>query len=158
MRRFRFRLEKVLSLRKNHEQEAKIQLGRAIGILTKIESNIKLNAAKHSQAASQRFSGIGAADGGQAGGQADAHTGASSMLAWDSYILRLEQEAQRLAEEAAQAEAVVEERRSEYLEASRDMKVMEKLKEKQEKEHRKEMIAAETKERDDKGKADTTYT
>jgi flagellar FliJ protein len=71
------------------------------------------------------------------------------MVAWDSYILRLEQEAERLTEEAAQAELVVEEKRNLYLEASRELKVMEKLKEKRAAEYRKEMFAAETKELDD---------
>ena len=143
MKRFIFRLEKVEELRKNHEQEAKTELGRAIGILTKIENNIKRNAAQHSHAAKERFSGINAAD----------NNGAVSMLAWDSYIHRLEQEAVRLEEEAARAELVVEEKRNLYLEASRDLKVMEKLKEKREKEHRKEMFTTETSEQDDKWKA-----
>jgi flagellar FliJ protein len=71
------------------------------------------------------------------------------MLAWDNYILRLEQEAQRLMEEAAKAELVVEEKRNLYLEASRELKVMEKLKEKREKEYRKEVLVAETSELDD---------
>jgi len=44
---------------------------------------------------------------------------------------------------------VVEEKRAQYLEASRELKVMEKLKEKREKEYRKEVFAAETRELDD---------
>ena len=143
MRRFRFSLQKVLELRKHHEQEAKTELGRAIGILTRIENNIKENAAKHSRAAEERFLGINAAEKTGAGG-------AASMLAWDGYILRLEQEARRLEEEAAEAEELVEEKRKLYTEASRDLKVMEKLKEKREAEYRKEMFAAETRERDDR--------
>jgi flagellar FliJ protein len=137
VKRFKFNLEKVLELRQYGEQEAKNELGRAIGILNSIENKIKQNAVVHSQAARERFEGINAAD------------GASSMMAWDSYILRLEQEAERLMEEAAQAELAVEEKRNLYLEASRELKVMEKLKEKREAEYRKEMFAAETKELDD---------
>jgi flagellar FliJ protein len=137
VKRFKFNLEKVLELRQYGEQEAKNELGRAIGILTGIENKIKQNAVTRGQAARQRFEGI------------NAPGGASSMTAWDSYILRLEQETERLMEEAAQAELVVEEKRSLYLEASRELKVMEKLKEKREAEYRKEMFAAETKELDD---------
>ena len=136
MKRFRFSLEKVLKFREFSEQEAKNELGRAISILNAIENNIKHNALVHGQAVQERFSGINTA-------------GVLSMLAWDNYILRLEQEAQRLAEEAAQAELVVEEKRNIYLEASRELKVMEKLKEKREQEYRKEMFAAETRELDD---------
>jgi flagellar FliJ protein len=136
MKRFKFNLEKVLELRQYSEQEAKNELGRAISILNNIENKIKQNAIIHSQAARERFEGINA-------------DGASSMMAWDTYILRLEQEAERLMEEAAQAELVVEEKRNLYLEASRELKVMEKLKEKRAAEYRKEMFAAETKELDD---------
>ena len=141
MKRFNFRLQKVLELRKHREQEAKTELGRAIGILTKIENDIAINATKHGLAVKERITGINGTN------------GSLSMLSWDTYILRLEQEAERLAEDAALAEQVVEEKRELYLEASRDLKVMDKLKEKREKEHRKEMFVAETKERDDRKRA-----
>jgi len=139
VKRFSFNLEKVRELRQYREQEAKNELGRAISVLNTIENNIKQNALVHSRAVGERFSGINAAG----------HNGALSMLAWDNYILRLEQEAQRLMEDAARAELVVEEKRNQYLEASRELKVMEKLKEKREKEYRKEVFAAETRELDD---------
>jgi len=137
VKRFSFNLEKVLELRQYREQEAKNELGRAISILNTIENNIKQNALVHSRAVHERFTGI------------NADNGMLSMLAWDNYILRLEQEAQRLMEEAAQAELVVEERRNQYLEASRELKVMEKLREKRAAEYRKEVFAAETRELDD---------
>jgi flagellar FliJ protein len=139
VKRFSFNLEKVLELRQYREQEAKNELGRAISVLNAIENNIKQNALVHSRAVHERFTGINTAE----------NNGALSMLAWDNYILRLEQEAQRLMEEAAQAELVVEEKRAQYLEASRELKVMEKLREKREKEYRKEVFAAETRELDD---------
>jgi flagellar protein FliJ len=150
VKRFRFNLEKVLELRQYREVEAKNELGRAISILTAIENNIKQNALIHSQAVQQRFTGLANTDNGSdpVAGMATG-TAASSMLAWDTYILRLEQEAERLMEEAARAEMVVEEKRNFYLEASRELKVMEKLKEKREKEYRKEFFAAETRELDD---------
>jgi flagellar FliJ protein len=137
VKRFSFNLEKVLELRQYREQEAKNELGRAISILNAIENNIKQNAIVHSRAIQERFTSI------------NDNNGTLSMLAWDNYILRLEQEAQRLMEEAAQAELVVEEKRNQYLEASRELKVMEKLREKREKQYRKEVFAAETRELDD---------
>jgi flagellar FliJ protein len=151
MRRFKFGLDKVLKLRQYHEQEAKNELGRAIGILTGIENAIKQNALIHSQAVRERFAGIHSDNGNGIPGSVDRATnsGAISILAWDSYINRLEQEAQHLMEEAARAEIVVEEKRILYLEASRELKVMENLKEKREKEYRKEVFAAETRELDD---------
>jgi flagellar FliJ protein len=145
VKRFKFGLQKVMELRQFREQEAKNELGRAMSVLSAIENNIKQNALVHSRAVRERFTGIDSGTNNLAGG----HTGGIAMLAWDNYILRLEQEAQRLIEEAAQAELVVEEKRSLYMEASRELKVMEKLKEKREKEYRKEVFAAETRELDD---------
>jgi flagellar FliJ protein len=134
VKRFSFSLEKVLELRKYREQEARIALGRAIGALTEIENRVKETAVKRHNAARERFAGAG---------------GGGTMLAWDHYIVRLDQEAERLAREAATAALAVEEKRGVYLEASRELKVMEKLKERREKEHRAELFAAETAELDD---------
>jgi len=52
-------------------------------------------------------------------------------------------------ERAAQAEIIVEEKRAQYLEASKDLKALEKLKEKREKEYRKEEENYQMKEVDD---------
>lgn len=126
-----------MELRQFNEQEAKNELGRAIGVLTGIEIKIKENVHAHGQAADKRFEEMNSAH------------GPESIMAWDSYILRLEQESERLAEEAARAEQLVEEKRSLYIEANRELKVMEKLKEKREAEYRKESLAAETRQLDD---------
>jgi len=131
MKRFNFNLEKLLQLRRFKEDECKIALGQAVSALNKIENEIKETAVKHHHAAQERFTDTG------------------NMAAWDNYIIRLEQEAQRLTEQAAQAQFVVEEKRALYLEASRDLKAIEKLKEKKEKEHRKEMANLQMAEVDD---------
>ena len=149
MKRFKFGLEKVLKLRQHNEHEARVELGRAIGVLAGIENEIKRNAAVRSEAAMERFAGINA---GADNTTDTGYGGTLSMHAWDAYINRLEQEADRLMEEAARAETVVEEKRGLYIEASRELKVMENLKERREKEHRKEMFVAETKELDDRNK------
>jgi len=122
MKRFKFNLEKILQLRKFREDECKIALGQAISVLNKIENDIKETAVKHHNAALQRFND------------------SADIASWDMYILRLEMEAEKLTEKAAQAEIVVEEKRALYIEAQRDMKAIEKLKDKQQKEYRKEML------------------
>ena len=122
MRRFKFNLEKILQLRKFKEEEAKIALGHAISVLNAIENQIKETALKQHHAATERFNNP------------------LEMASWDTYILRLEQEAEKLAEQAARQEIVVEEKRNLYLEAQKDLKALEKLKEKQQKEYRKEML------------------
>jgi flagellar FliJ protein len=129
MKKFSFNLEKVLRLRMYRERETEIELGRAIGVLTDIENHIKNIALDRQRAAAERFA---------------PNHGAMEIISWDNYILRLDQETERLLEDAAKAELVVEEKRAQYLEASRDRKVLDKLKEKREKEYRKEMFAEET--------------
>jgi flagellar FliJ protein len=134
MRAFRFSLEKVLELRAYREQEAEIELGRAIGDLSRIENRIKAVAENRHRAAAERFS---------------PGNDAMQILSYENYISRLDQERDKLLEDAAQAELVVEEKRNRYLEASRERKVLDKLREKREKEYRKKMFAEETKELDD---------
>jgi flagellar FliJ protein len=131
MKKFSFNLEKIMQLRKFREEECKIALGQAISILNEIENKIKETALRHHAASSARF-----ADTGQ-------------IAVWDLYISRLEIEAQNLGEQAAQAELVVEEKRAEYLEASKDLKAIEKLKEKREEEYQKEVFDYEMSEIDD---------
>ena len=123
-------------------------MGRAIGVLAGIENEIKRNAETRANAIQERFAGISPDN--ENATSFDSRGGSLSMHAWDAYINRLEQEADRLTEEAARAETVVEEKRNLYIEASRELKVMENLKERREKEHRKEMFVEETKELDDR--------
>ncbi|MCL2879181.1 MAG: flagellar export protein FliJ [Treponema sp.] len=144
MKRFSFNLEKVLALRKFRENESKTELGRVIAILAGIENEIKINAQSKKTAAVQRFAGVGTDT-----FIADPEDARFEMQAWDNYIARLDLEAERLLKRAAEAELVVEEKREIYLEASRDLKVMEKLREKRVKEYRKEYFAEETHELED---------
>lgn len=134
MRAFRFSLEKVLELKAYREQEAEIELGRAIGALSHIENNIKRAAEDRRRAAAERF--------------LPDNTGLQ-IFNYEQYIVRLDQERDKLLEEAARAELVVEEKRDLYLEAARDRKVLDRLREKREKEYRKKMFAEETKTLDD---------
>ncbi|MDR1176290.1 MAG: flagellar export protein FliJ [Treponema sp.] len=133
MRRFQFNLEKVLKFRKYRERETEIELGRAIGALTIIQNSLKENAANHNQAAEERF----------------VQTDIRDIQYYDLYVRRLEIEKEKLLREAAQAALVIEEKRAVYLEASRDRKVLDKLREKREKEYRKTMLTEETKALDD---------
>ena len=128
MKRFIFSLEKVLILRKYSEEESKINLGKAISVLNEIENNIKTSALSRHNAMKERFSDT---------------ENTHDMIAWDNYIVRMDQTIEKLTNEAAKAEMEVEEKRELYLKASRELKVIEKLKEKREKEYRKEMFKAE---------------
>ena len=131
MKRFKFNLEKVLDIRKIKEEECRIALGFAISALNNIENKIKETAVKHHNAAKERFGNP------------------NDIASWDIYILRLEQEAVKLTEQAAHAQIIVDQKRGLYLEASKDLKAIEKLKEKKKTEYRKTMLNAQMNEVDD---------
>ena len=131
MKRFSFNLEKVLSLRKHREQETEIELGRAIGVLTEIEQNIR-SVAEERYRAGDLFSGNG-----------------EMVRSYMLYCSRLDLQKEQLLEEAVQAEMKVEEARDIYIEASRERKVLDKLKEKRSGEYRKFILTEETKAMDD---------
>ena len=134
MKPFTFSLEKVLNLRKFREDETKVELGRATGVLAEIEGNIHSLAMERSRAAAAQFS---------------PENSAAMIQQYMYYLLRLDNTKERLFKEAAIAELKVEEARTLFLEASRERKVLDKLKEKRQKEYRKEMFAEETKTLDD---------
>ena len=134
MRPFTFNLEKVLNLRKFREDEAKIELGRATGILAELEGRIFVLGRERARAAADQFS---------------PGNSAAMMQQYMFYLLRLDNAKEQLLKEAALAELKVEEARKAFLEASRERKVLDRLKEKRQKEYRKDMFAEETKILDD---------
>ena len=130
MKSFAFGLQKILDLRKYHEDEAKIELGRAISVLSELENKILLLAQEHTRAAAAQF-----------------NPGNSTALIqqYMFYLLRLDATKEQLLKEAALAELKVEEAREAFIEASRERKVLDKLKEKQEKKYRKKALTLEAK-------------
>lgn len=134
MRRFHFKQEKILKLRENREKETELELGKAVGILSALEQRIKQVAEEKTEASKSRYS---------------ARSDFTQMRNYDLYILRLDQTKEALLAAAARAELEVEKARLIYLEASRERKVMSKLKERQEKEYRRTMRLEEIKIIDD---------
>ncbi|MDR2375118.1 MAG: flagellar export protein FliJ [Treponema sp.] len=140
MRRFQFSLEKILELKAYREQETELALGRAVGELSAIENRLK-ELALLSRRAWDEYRNP----------QAPAASGnlADYYRSCDLYIRRLDQTKEELLQEAAQAQARVEQARAVFLEASRERKVLDKLKEKRAGEYRKTLLAAETRILDD---------
>jgi len=134
VKRFNFKPEKILKLRENRERETEIELGKAVGELSALELRIKQTAEAKAAAAQNRFS---------------ARNNFNVMRNYDFYILRLDQTKEALLEAAARAELEVEKARQVYLEASRDRKIISKLKERQEHEYRRAMNLEEIKAIDD---------
>ena len=134
MKPFTFSMEKILKLRKYREDEAKIELGRAIGILAELEARIFALAKERARAAAAQFS---------------PGNSAALIQQYMFYLLRLDTTKEQLLKEAALAEMKVEEARALFIEASRERKVLDKLKEKRQKEYKKEVLGEETRELDD---------
>ena len=134
MKPFNFAMQKVLDLRTHYENEAKVELGRAVGVLTDLENKLIVLAAEQNRASSSQF---------QSGNDAN------TMQQYMYYLIRLENIKEQLLKETAIAELKVEEARELYIEASRERKVLDKLKEKKVKEHRKYVLYEEAKELDD---------
>jgi flagellar FliJ protein len=134
MKRFKFDLEKILEIRAYREREAEIELGRAVGVLAALEQEIKSVAASRSRAASGRFA---------------SGNGSGGIRQYDLYIRRLDAERDRLLGEAAEAELKAETARQVFIEASRERKILDKLKEKRRREYREELLAEEAKTMDD---------
>jgi flagellar FliJ protein len=137
MKAFSFGLEKVLNLRKFYEDEAKIGLGRAIGVLADLESRLFAVGRERVRAAAAQF--------------APGNT-ALIIQQYMFYITRLDNLTEELLKEITLAEMKVEQAREAYLEASKDRKVLDKLKDKRQKEYRKIVLTEETKTLDDIGR------
>ena len=134
MKAFTFGLEKVLKLRKFHEEEAKIELGRAIGALSELETKLYVLAQERARAQS---------------GQFNPENSVGEMQQYMLYLIRLDNAKEQFLKEAAMAELKVEETREAFLEASRERKIMDKLKDKRQLEYRKVALATEGKELDE---------
>jgi flagellar FliJ protein len=134
MKRFRFDLQQVLELRKHAEREAEIELGKAVGALNLIEQHITSVAEARYHAGVERFA---------------PGNGLAEIQSYDRYILRLDQIRDKLLMDAAQAELVVAEKQDVYLEASRERKILDKIKEHRRGEYRKFVLTEENKELDD---------
>ena len=119
MRKFQFRLERFLDIRKYKEREWELKLaaitGECISIRNRIEENLKKIVISMKQRAMHSDS-----------------IDIENFLAYENFIVRLEHEISVLQEELAIKELEREKIQDSYLIASRERKVLEKLKEKKE--------------------------
>ncbi len=117
MKRFNFRLEKLLSLREFHEHKAEIDLARAISYLDAI--NIKLkNIAELLVQTSCKFT------------SSENILDINDLHTIQNYIIHLNEEKDRLLNQAVEAQLVIDEKRKIYIDAASKRKVISKLKEK----------------------------
>jgi flagellar FliJ protein len=138
VRRFAFRLERLLELRAHREREALHRLAEATGQCVRLARRLQETASRRGEAYRSVPSASGSLDLG--------------LFAYrERYLAWLEATRRRLTEELARREQERLAVQQAYLEASRKRKVLEKLKERRAVEHYREERAEEFKVQDDVG-------
>ncbi len=136
MKRFAFRLERVLELRAFVERQAELKLAEKAGVCALLDLKLQQNAEATHAAGRERF---------RPGGTV------ADYRSVEHYTLRLKQERDKLIKALALAEAEREQARLVYLEANKKKEVLLKLKEREESIWYKAALLEETKTLDDLG-------
>lgn len=114
MKKFEFPLDKVLSVRKYKNDEAEIELGKAVSRLEVLEGELNNIAVLYSEIP-LKYSGL---------------SDINDLSQLENYILFLNTKKEDLLKQITAAKLVVEEKRKLYIEAHKELKVLENLKEK----------------------------
>lgn len=128
MKKFEFPLDKVLSVRKYKNDEAEIELGKAVSRLEVLEGELNNIAVLYSEIP-LKYSGL---------------SDINDLSQLENYILFLNTKKEDLLKQITAAKLVVKEKRKLYIEAHKELKVLENLKEKAMNEYKKNV----TKEQD----------
>ncbi len=127
MRRFRFRLEKLLDLRRHTERQWELKLAEATGAVALVQRRISEIGEEMTAGRAERFRETKVAS-------------FDTLYANELYLKRLEDELVVKKEELERKMAERAEIQKEYLEHSKKRKVLDKLKERKEEEYYKEQL------------------
>ena len=134
MRRFSFKLEKLLELRGFYERKAELVLAEKAGRCVLLDTQLRELAEARARTGREMFS-------------------AGRMLAdyraAELYLVRLNRDKERLVKELAEAELEREKARADYIEKHKSREVMEKIKERKAGEYYRLALREETKALDD---------
>jgi flagellar FliJ protein len=119
MKKFRFKLETVLNVKEKREEQLKHELLRLNGLKQEQEKILKETKDKRAYIVNEKC--------GESAGRTDVQT----LLFYDQHIEVLLSKIDNTMEKIGELERRVETKRAEVVEASREKKVYEKLKEKQ---------------------------
>jgi len=143
MRKYQFRLERLLEIRKYRELESELKLAAATGECVRLQTEIsEMDLARRSTLA-QRYE-VGGVD-------------LAYLTAAELYMQRLDANTRSNQEELIERERERDAARDEYLAASRDRKVLDRLKEKRETVYRREQLKQEIFEVDDSSGSSITW-
>lgn len=133
MKKFVFSLQKVLDLREFEEEKAKLELGKAVAEMERIKKLLAENAQNRVNAGYSRRD----------------VSDVLSLQQIENYILGLDLKKEKLLEELASAELILEKKRDLFTEAMQAREVLTKLKDKQLSEYKKEALKQEENALDD---------
>ncbi|MDP6699394.1 MAG: flagellar export protein FliJ [Candidatus Latescibacteria bacterium] len=131
MRRFDFRFQRLLELKERSEDQRKAELGEVMAVYNR--ERAKLGELQQSFGAYRRA----------ALALPDQRVDPALLGINASYLLRLQREIGEQREHLDRVESVVEDKRGKLLEATRERRVYEILKERAEEEHRREVVRQE---------------
>ena len=127
MKRFAFSLQKILDIREFAERQAQIELGRAVAEVNRINSDLEAVAQEKLRMIHQKQQEMTLND----------------FVVRENYMKRLELTKERLLEELAAAQLVVDEKREIFAEALKQRKILSNLRDKQYAQYKKDALVAE---------------
>lgn len=127
MKRFSFSLQKILDIREFAERQAQIELGRAVAEVNRINSDLEAVAQEKIRMIHQKQQEMTLND----------------FVVRENYMKRLELTKERLLEDLAAAQLVVDEKREIFAEALKQRKILSNLRDKQYAQYKKDALVAE---------------
>lgn len=127
MKRFSFSMQKILDIREFTERQAQIELGQAVAEVNRINEELEAVAQEKLRMIQMNLKSASL----------------NEFLVHENYMKRLELTKERLLEELAAAQLVVDEKREIFAEAMKQRKILSNLKEKQFAQYKKEALVAE---------------
>ena len=127
MKRFSFSMQKILDIREFAERQAQIELGRAVAEVNRINGEIEAVAQEKQRMLQVKLKDVSL----------------NEFLVHENYLKRLELTKDRLLQELAAAQLVVDEKREIFAEAMKQRKILSNLREKQFAQYKKEALVAE---------------
>ena len=127
MKRFSFSLQKILDIREFVERQAQIELGRAVAEVNRINSDLEAVAQEKIRMIHQKPQEMTLND----------------FVVRENYMKRLELTKERLLEDLAAAQLLVDEKREIFAEALKQRKILSNLRDKQYAQYKKDALVAE---------------
>ncbi len=127
MKRFSFSMQKILDIREFAERQAQIELGRAVAEVNRINGELEAVAQEKQRMLQVKLKDVSL----------------NEFLVHENYLKRLELTKDRLLQELAAAQLVVDEKREIFAEAMKQRKILSNLRDKQYAQYKKEALVAE---------------